>query len=56
MKLPKKEKRNKYTVVLKKSIREIIEEIAKENKMNMSDVIEYCIEYTNQEIKNNEKI
>lgn len=56
MKLPKKEKKNKYTVVLKKSTREIIEGIAKENKMNISDVIEYCIEYTHQKIGNNEKI
>lgn len=48
MKEPKKEHKTRYTVVLKDNTRNIIEKAAKKTELNMSEIIEYCVEFTNE--------
>lgn len=51
MKLPKKEYKTRYTVVLKDNTRNIVEKASEETGLSMSEIIEYCIEYTNENFK-----
>ena len=51
MKLPKKEHKSRYTIVLKDYTRNIVERASQETELSMSEIIEYCIEYTNENFK-----
>lgn len=50
MKLPKKENKSSYTIVLKDSTRNIVKNASSITGLNISEIIEYCIKFTNEKI------
>lgn len=51
MNIPKKIHKKRYNIVLKEDSRLIVEKASKETELSMSEIIEFCILYTNENFK-----